>query len=154
VTVAANTNTPYPEGLQYSVMARKPAVHSRPLSIDMAVLEELKRREPVFHRLEAGATRADLENMTDAQFREIGASGRRYDRAYVLDILEKRLDNPAEDVWETSDFDCLELSRDTYLVTYTLLQQKQRVTRRSSIWRRTGVDWKILYHQGTVVEAD
>jgi hypothetical protein len=135
-------------------MTRKPVAHSRPLTSDMAVLEELRRREPVFHRLEAGTTRADLENMTAPEFREIGASGRRYDRGYVLDILEKRLENPAADVWETSNFDCLELARDTYLVTYTLLQQKQRVTRRSSIWRRTVEGWKIVYHQGTVVEAD
>jgi hypothetical protein len=135
-------------------MTRKPAAHLSRLSSDTAVLEELKRREPVFHRLEPGATRADLESMTAAEFREVGASGRRYDREYVLDILEKRLENPAEDVWETSDFDCLELARDTYLVTYTLLQQKQRVTRRSSIWQRTGQSWKILYHQGTVVEPD
>src|ERR1700685_2278174 len=132
-------------------MTRKPAALSSHITADMAVLEELKRREPVFHRLEAGATRADLESMTAAEFREVGASGRRYDREYVLDILEKRLENPVEDVWETSDFDCLELARDTYLIPYTLLQQKQRVTRRSSIWRRTAQGWQILYHQGTVV---
>jgi hypothetical protein len=121
---------------------------------DAAVLEELKRREPVFHRLEPGATRADLENMTDAEFCEVGASGRRYGRDYVLDLLEKRFENPGEDVWEVSDFRCLALSRDTYLVTYTLLQQELRVTRRSSIWRRSGQVWKIVYHQGTVVEAE
>jgi len=121
---------------------------------DAAVLEELKRREPVFHRLEPGATRADLENMTDAEFCEVGASGRRYGREYVLDILEKRFENPGEDIWEVSDLSCVALARDTYLVTYTLLQQQLRVTRRSSIWRRRGEVWKIVYHQGTVVEAD
>jgi hypothetical protein len=118
------------------------------------VLDELKQHEPVFHRLESGARRADLENMIDPDFCEVGASGRRYGRGYVLDILEKRLENPVEDVWECSDFRCLELARDTYLVTYTLLQQKQRMTRRSSIWRRSRQGWKIVYHQGTVVEAD
>ena len=113
---------------------------------------ELQRREPVFHRLEPGATRADLEAMTDPDFCEVGASGRRYGRDYVLDLLEKRFENPGEDIWEVSDFRCLALSRDTYLVTYTLLQQKQRVTRRSSIWRRSGNVWQVVYHQGTVVE--
>jgi hypothetical protein len=117
-----------------------------------AVLEQLQRLEPVFHRLEPGATRADLEHMTDPEFCEVGASGRRYGRDYVLDLLEKRFENPGEDVWEVSDFRCLVLARDTYLVTYTLLQQKQRVTRRSSIWRRGGQVWKVVYHQGTVVE--
>jgi hypothetical protein len=120
----------------------------------LAVLEELMQREPVFHRLEFGTRRADLDKMTDPEFFEIGASGRRYGRDYVLDILEKRLEDPGEDVWETSEFHCVALARDTYLVTYTLLQQKQRVTRRSSIWRRAGPDWKILYHQGTVVEDE
>jgi len=119
-----------------------------------AVLEQLMQREPVFHRLEFGTKRADLENMTDPDFFEIGASGRRYDRGYVLDLLEKRYGDGGEDVWQTSDFHCVELARDTYLVTYTLLQQKQRVTRRSSIWRRAGGDWKIVYHQGTVVEDE
>jgi hypothetical protein len=117
-----------------------------------AVLDELMQREPVFHRLEPGTKRADLEHMTDPEFFEVGASGRRYGRDYVLDLLEKRFEDPGEDVWETDDFHCVELARDTYLVTYTLLQQKQRVTRRCSIWRRTGQGWKILYHQGTVVE--
>jgi hypothetical protein len=68
-------------------------------------------------------------------------------------VLEKRFENPGEDIWEVSDFRCLALSRDTYLVTYTLLQQKQRVTRRSSIWRRSGKVWQVVYHQGTVVEG-
>jgi hypothetical protein len=118
----------------------------------LAVLEELKQREPVFHRLEPGARRAHLQQMMDPQFCEVGASGRRYDRHYVLDILEKRFESAAEDVWECSDFHCVELARDTYLITYTLLQPRQRVTRRSSIWRRGRQGWTIVYHQGTVVE--
>jgi hypothetical protein len=130
-------------------MARRPAADSDQHS----VLEQLKQREPVFHRLEFGIKRADLANMTDPDFFEVGASGRRYDRDYVLDLLEKRLENPGADLWQTSDFHCVRLARDTYLITYTLLQQPQRVTRRSSIWRRTRQGWKIIYHQGTVVEV-
>jgi hypothetical protein len=130
-------------------MKTRPDAGAKPL----AVLEQLRQREPVFHRLEQGSTRADLENMTDAEFFEVGASGRRYSRDYVLDVLEKRFADPGEDVWECSDFHCLQLARDTYLVTYTLLQQKQRKTRRASIWRRSREGWKIVYHQGTVVEA-
>ena len=131
-------------------MKTRPAAGTKPL----AVLDELMQREPVFHRLELGSTRADLERMTDAEFFEVGASGRRYGRDYVLDLLEKRFADPGEDVWECSNFHCLELARDTYLVTYTLLQQKQRKTRRASIWRRSPLGWQVIYHQGTVVEAD
>jgi hypothetical protein len=116
-----------------------------------AVLDELRQREPIFHRPEFGTTRSDFESMTDPAFWEVGASGRRYSREYVLATLEKRSASPAEDLWETRDFHCREIAPDNYLLTYTLLQG-ERVTRRSTIWRRTAQGWKILYHQGTVVE--
>ena len=115
------------------------------------VLEELSRREPIFHRAEFGTARADFERMTAEDFWEIGASGRRYSREFVLDELEKRYASPHEDVWETSDFRCQQLAKDLYLLTYTLLQDKTRLTRRSTIWRKTGGDWKIVFHQGTIV---
>ncbi len=117
------------------------------------VLSDLKRREPVFHRPEFGTTRRDFENMTDAAFLEVGASGKRYSRQKVLDTLVQRHLVPHGDVWETSEFHCVELGPDTYLFTYTLVQDRIRVTRRASIWRRTTDAWKILYHQGTVVAA-
>lgn len=116
-----------------------------------SVLAELHKREPVFHRSEFGTTRRDFENMTDENFLEVGASGRRYSRKYVIDTLAERHQLPQQDVWETREFHCMELGPDTYLVTYTLLQDRSRLTRRASIWRRAGHEWKILYHQGTVV---
>ncbi len=117
------------------------------------VLEDLARREPIFHRPEFGTTRQDFENMTDRNFREVGASGRRYSRDFVIDTLVERQAAPRGEVLETRDFECLELAPDTYLLTYTLLQDATRVTRRATIWRRCEDDWKILYHQGTLVEA-
>ena len=116
----------------------------------LAVLEELRRREPVFHHPEFGTARADFERMTDAAFWEVGASGRRYSRAYVLDVLEQRGREPPSDSWEAYDFHCAEIAAGNYLMTYTL-RHGGRLTRRSSIWRRVGADWKILFHQGTVV---
>jgi hypothetical protein len=117
----------------------------------LAVLDELKGREPIFHRPELGTTRADFENMTDPSFWEVGASGRRYSREFILDTLENRMLQGYEDIWETLDFHCLEIAPDNYLVTYTLLQGA-RVTRRATLWRRRSSGWKILYHQGTVVD--
>jgi hypothetical protein len=115
------------------------------------VLKELIQREPIFHRPEFGTTRAAFESMTEATFWEVGASGRRYSREHVLDELEQRYANQVEDDWQTRDFHCLEIAVDNYLLTYTLTQDA-RVTRRSTIWRRTAEGWKILYHQGTIVK--
>jgi hypothetical protein len=133
---------------------RKPATMEPNLVTDpkiLDVLNELIRRELIFHRPEFGSKRADFESMIEATFWEVGASGRRYSREYVLDALEKRHANQAEDAWQTRDFHCLEIAVDNYLLTYTVVQSA-RVTRRSTIWRRTVQGWKIVYHQGTVVE--
>ncbi|WP_242451744.1 DUF4440 domain-containing protein [Rhodanobacter sp. T12-5] len=116
------------------------------------VLDELRRREPIFHRPEFGSTRADFERMAAADFWEIGASGQRYSRAHVLDILEHRAPDPAEHTWKTRDFHCRELGPETYLLTYTL-EQGERVSRRSTVWRRNGEEWQIVFHQGTLVEV-
>ncbi|MEU4847653.1 DUF4440 domain-containing protein [Streptomyces gilvosporeus] len=115
-----------------------------------AVLDELVRREPLFHRAELGTTRADFEAMTAPDFWETGASGRRYSRAYVLDVLEERLKTPAAETWEASDFHCRELAADVYLLTYTLAFNGRR-TRRTTIWQQRTGRWTALYHQGTVV---
>jgi hypothetical protein len=117
-----------------------------------AVLNELSNREPIFHRSEFGTTRSDFEKMTMEDFWETGASGHRYSRQFVLDELEKRFSIPHTDVWETSDFNCRKLSEDVYLLTYTLLQNKQRLTRRATIWQKTPEGWQIVYHQGTIVQ--
>lgn len=118
----------------------------------LAVTEELRRREPIFHRPEFGTARANFEALMDDGFWEVGASGRIYDRDEVLEVLTERFrdSNRQEDVWEVSDFACRELSADFYLATYTLLQDDQRKTRRATLWRRSGDVWKIVYHQGTL----
>jgi hypothetical protein len=119
--------------------------------------QEVSSREPIFHRPELGNTRTDFEAMTEDGFWEVGASGRRYSREHVLDVLEDRHQVAShlalEDTWEAIDFACRELGSDTYLLTYTL-QQGQRKTRRATVWRRSADDWKILFHQGTLVEDD
>ena len=117
----------------------------------LEVLEELRQREPIFHHPEFGTARRDYENMTDPEFWEVGASGRRYSREFVLDTLENRAPDPDESTWLTRDFQCREIAADNYLVTYTLAQGP-RITRRATLWRRTAAGWKILYHQGTIVE--
>lgn len=115
------------------------------------VVKELIAREPIFHRPELETSREHFENMTDPEFWEVGASGRQYSREYVLASLETRYSVAHEDNWKTQDFHCLEIAPNNYLLTYTLVQG-ERVTRRPTIWRRHGNHWRIVYHQGTIVE--
>jgi hypothetical protein len=120
----------------------------------LGILEELKRREPIFHRPEFGTTRTDFDGMMHPDFCEIGASGCRYSREYVLNELENRHQHPQKDIWETSEFHCRLLAPDLYLLTYTLIQDKIRKTRRSTIWQHTHLGWKIVFHQGTDVKDE
>ena len=116
------------------------------------ILTALAAREPIFHHPELGASRAGFEAMMADDFWETGASGRRYSREFVLDELMRRSSAPQKDEWEASDFFCRKLAADMYLLTYTLLQHGERLTRRATIWQNTAQGWKIVYHQGTVVQ--
>jgi hypothetical protein len=119
-----------------------------------SVLKELRAREPIFHHPEFGTTRADFDNMMTPDFWEVGASGRRYSRKSILDELERRYGGGyVEGRLEATDFHCRRLAEDAYLLTYTLFQG-ERKTRRATIWQRSGQDWKIVYHQGTVVQDE
>jgi hypothetical protein len=116
------------------------------------VLAELSQLEPIFHWPPADMSRDALKETTVDDFWEVGASGRRYARELVLDVLGQRQSKTEPDVWEMSDLYCRQLADDIYLLTYTLLQDRTRLTRRATIWQRATEGWKIVYHQGTVVQ--
>ncbi|WP_446944683.1 hypothetical protein [Rhizobium leguminosarum] len=58
------------------------------------ILGELRQREPIFHRRAFGTSRDDLEAMTAEDFFEIGASGRIYQRDFVIANLLERYQQP------------------------------------------------------------
>ncbi|MFZ1086379.1 MAG: DUF4440 domain-containing protein [Terracidiphilus sp.] len=122
----------------------------------LPVLEELRQREPIFHTPEFGSAAVEFERATAPDYWEVGASGRRYSREFILAWAEQSLshfvDAKAAD-WRTEDFGLRRLGSDTYLLTYTLDQAGRR-TRRSTIWQRTEDGWRILYHQGTIIAAE
>ncbi len=117
------------------------------------IQKELEAREPIFHRQEFGTTRADFDAMMTSDFWEIGASGKRYSRNLVLDALEERHRQSVIENLRPSNFECRKLCDNLYLLTY-LLPQPGRLTRRTTLWQRSSGEWKIAFHQGTVVQAD
>ena len=126
-------------------------------NVDLAtILEELKKREPIFHHPEFGTSRSDFENMTEIDFWEVGASGQRYNKQEVIDTCVLRYQDSnyiKNDLWETKNFECREISPNCYLLTYHLIQGKEkRLTHRATIWRLIDGEWKIFYHQGTIIE--
>jgi len=120
------------------------------------ILDELRRREPIFHSPEFGLTTADFERSTEPDFWEVGASGRRYSPEFILATAGR---SPSSFVdaeaagWRTEDFGLRRLGPDTFLLTYTLDQAGRR-TGRSTIWQHSDVVWRILYHQGMIISVE
>jgi hypothetical protein len=103
----------------------------------LRVFEELRRREPIFHTPDFGATQTDFENAMTPEYWEVGASGRRYSREFILQTLKVRPPVAADGAGcQCSDQGLRRLRPDTYLFTYTL-RQGERVTRRATIWQST-----------------
>ncbi len=121
----------------------------------LPILYELRRREPIFHNPAFGSTTAEFERSTAPDYWEVGASGRRYSREFILHELTTSV--PYVDAtaagWTCSDFGLRRLGPDVYLLTYTLDQAGRR-TRRSTIWQRSENVWRILYHQGTIISVE
>lgn len=116
-------------------------------------LEELRQREPIFHTRRFGRTLEDFERSTAPDFWEVGASGRRYSRAFILGMQSKlELVDADAAGWKATAFGLRRLGPDCFLLTYTL-DQNGRLTRRATIWEKAADGWRILYHQGTVVTA-
>jgi hypothetical protein len=118
------------------------------------ILDELRPLEPIFHTPEFGLEPADFERRTAPDYWEVGASGRRYSRDFILQSLtDSPPVNAATVRWRISGHALRQLGPDTYLLTYSL-RQSDRLTRRSTIWQRTRTGWQILFHQGAIVTAN
>lgn len=114
------------------------------------VLEELRNREPIFHTQRFGRSLEDFERGTAPDFWEVGASGRRYSRDFILAMRSRdELVDADQAGWKASGFGLRQLGPDCFLLTYTL-DQGGRLTRRATIWERAAEGWRILYHQGTI----
>jgi hypothetical protein len=123
----------------------------------METLEQLRAREPLFHHRHLVHSAETFDRETREDFWEVGASGRVFTRSAVREVILARCAaSPVDEMviggWTTKDHSVAALANSTYLYTY-LLDEGTRRTRRVSIWQRTpGVGWRVIYHQGTVVQ--
>lgn len=112
---------------------------------------KLRERERQLHCPENRNQLNVVDELLHEKFFEIGRSGRRYDRAQVVDALIN--DAPGDEI-HAEDFAVTVLSEGCALLTYrsfTLNAQGEiaRPTLRASIWIKTGEAWQMQFHQGT-----
>jgi hypothetical protein len=86
-----------------------------------------------------------LDRLISDQFVEFGSSGRVYSKSDVIALL---LAAPSVTT-SVTDFRVLALTADVVLATY-----RTERSVRSSLWRREGQAWRIVFHQGTPTISD
>ena len=119
------------------------------LSEDKDLILALERdllRSPLRH------DRSFLEIVLGDDFIEFGKSGRRFNKAVVIEALLDESGRPAASL-EMGDIQTLRLAADVILLTYALKPVDNDAaavsTLRSSIWTRRNKSWQLVFHQGT-----
>lgn len=94
------------------------------------------------------ASPQELAPLLDPGFREIGASGRVWDRASIIQGLTND-SGPATSIRD-EEMEGTVLAEDIVLLTY-VSDAAGRRARRTSIWKRDqDAGWRLLHHQGTL----
>ncbi|MEH1827306.1 MAG: DUF4440 domain-containing protein [Nostoc sp.] len=96
----------------------------------------------------------DIMDLLADEFIEIGSSGRVFDKQQIIESLQNE---PIESLIQRSiaEFKTLVLATGVILVTYRIVRDisgEQPVhSLRSSIWKLNNDQWKMIFHQGTLV---
>ena len=115
--------------------------------------KELRRLEESLWDPEVRFSTKAMDDLLDEHFFEIGASGRIYDKSQTIDaeIQDVNAGLPLP------DFSVRRLGAEVVLVTYRSVQLlpdgSTKEARRSSIWVKKEKKWRIVFHQGTLLNT-
>ncbi len=110
-------------------------------SVRAAIAGEVHLLEP-----DVRASAERLEALLDPEFAEIGASGRLWDRASLIEALTRAAGSTAP--IEVSDMSGVLLAPGIVHLTFTTDAGGRRA-HRSSLWRLHDDGWRIWFHQAT-----
>jgi hypothetical protein len=107
---------------------------------------------------EVRGSRQAADALLADDFVEFGSSGTVYDKASILAALQEEHAEGLPIERRTADWKVRALSEDAALVTYRVERREAPNRRwsaslRSSIWRRAGSEWRMMFHQGTVTKS-
>jgi ribonuclease HI len=91
----------------------------------------------------------ELSCLLHENFIEFGSSGKIYSRADVIEALS----NEQNFQLTISDFRIRKLSDNSVLALYKTISAGKTALR-SSIWLLDGEYWRMIFHQGTPIQAD
>ena len=122
--------------------------------METGLLDTLRQLEERLLAPEVRASREATDALLADDFVEFGSSGAVYDKASMLAALQEERAEGAQIERHTSEWNVRALSADAALLTYRVESREAPEGRwsaslRSSIWSRTGAEWRMVFHQGT-----
>ncbi|WP_218145258.1 nuclear transport factor 2 family protein [Nocardioides luteus] len=115
------------------------------IDVDVAEVMALERE------LQTAAARTDPRRLTELlapDFEEIGASGRLWDLASILEMLAGE-DDGTPDI-EVRELTGRMIADDMVLLRWQSVRGERRA-RRTSLWQRRPEGWRLVHHQGTPI---
>jgi hypothetical protein len=124
---------------------------------DHALIDEIRLLEEALHRPEVRRNREAVEVLLAEGFAEIGASGRAYHRAEMIELLVSESHDTNGTKLQATDYSLTSISTDAVLLTYRTCRVErdgaERQVLRSSIWTKREGRWQLVFHQGTIART-
>jgi hypothetical protein len=118
----------------------------------------MKELEKIIYELEASLLSQEVRTSVESldiliadEFIEYGSSGLIYDKKNILERLPK---GPSP-TYNLYDFQCINLSENIIQSQFKTdkinLDSTKKTSLRTSLWRKSGNNWQIFFHQGTPI---
>lgn len=109
------------------------------------------RLEKELHSSLTRSNYARLNELIADDFYEFGSSGNVWTKNDILTRLPS--ENKTAPAIESRDFSLRKIAADTFFVTYISFRlidgKEERTALRSSLWKKNGSGWQMIFHQGT-----
>ena len=114
------------------------------------IAEQILKLEERLLQPEVRHSPQEISKLLADEFIEFGSSGRVYNKQQVLESLQKE---SGEQI-SIKNFKTINLAPNIVLATYTAIRKNSNDEKtinslRSSIWKFTEEQWKLVFHQGT-----
>jgi hypothetical protein len=112
----------------------------------------LIEKEIQLHKFEIRTNETEVSKLLHSEFLEVGKSGRTFD--YQTIVKSMVLEKPTESVVHSQEYECIQLAENVCLLLYksAVIMENGAVggfAKRSSVWIKDKLEWKLRYHQGT-----